>query len=301
MSPTKVRTIILASFLVVITIIPVVAFVLSQNFRSSSSANATPSTIKSSTTKTQVASKSGSILDIPGAETPIDGLPEQTPSPSPSAASVISGPTLGFKVSAEGRTTGDQTNKVFVGITQGNTPSSTPNYLLSFTVDVPTSGEFNQISLAGLTPGTSYTAYLKGQAQIATSSAFLMLPSTSTLNNGFALKLTTGDVNDDNVINQADYDIVRAYFGTTRASSNWNPILDFNLDGIINGFELGMISNRIGQTGATTGTTGPWISTPTGSPTSALPTNSNIGGQTNRTPTEEGYWMWIPNFDSQEN
>lgn len=289
------RMIILASFLVVIAIIPVAAFLLSQNFKSSSSANATQTVVKKPISKTQDATKSGSILDEPGAETPIDGG-DASPSPSPSPTTTVSGPTLGFKLSAEGRSSGDQSNKVFVGIVQGSSSGATPNYLLSFTVDVPSSGDYNQISLAGLTPGTSYTAYLKGQAQIATSSAFLMLPSTSTLNNGFALKLTTGDVNDDNVINQADYDIVRAYFGTTRASNNWNPILDFNLDGIVNGFELGMISNRIGATGATTGSTGPWISTPTSSPTSSLNTNSNIGGITSKNPTENGYWQWIPEY-----
>lgn len=294
MSPTRVRTIILAGFLIVITIIPVAAFVLSQNFRSSSSA-ASPSVVKKPVTKTQDASKSGSILDQPGAETPVDGANPST-SPSPSASADVTGPTLSFKINADARPSRDQSNKVFVGISQGTQTSTTPNYLLSFTVDVPASGEYNQVSLAGLTPGTNYTAYLKGQAQIATSSAFLMMPNVSTLNNGFALNLVTGDVNDDNVINQADYDIVKAYFGTTRASNNWNPILDFNLDGVVNGFELGVISNRIGSTGATTGTSGPWISTPTSGGSTMLPSKPNIGGAPDTKPTDQGYWMWIPEY-----
>lgn len=262
MSATRVRTIILAGFLIIITVIPVAAFLISKNFRTNSSA-ATPNLVQKPIIKTQEASKSGSIVDLPGAETPVDGL-NPTPSPSATPTSEISGPSLSFRIAADARPSGDQSNKLFVGISQGSATSNNPNYLLSFTVDVPPSGTYDQISLAGLTPGTTYMAYLKGQAQLATSSAFLMTPTVSTLNNGFPLHLITGDVNSDNVINQADYDIVRAYFGTTKASNNWNPILDFNLDGVINGFELGVISNKVGTVGSTsTGSSGAWMSTPT--------------------------------------
>lgn len=267
MPASKLRTIILVSYLVIIAVIPTAAFVLSKTFNTSSSAsNRAPSIKKQITTKLEASGSS--ILDeegVAGEDLSAAPSPQGSASPSASPTSesdlLVSGPTMSFSITSQGRPVGgDQSNQVFVGVYEGSQSGSTalttggsPTYLVSSTVSVPASGVYQNFSLAGLSIGKTYTVFLKGQAQIATSSAFLMRPGNSALNNGFALYLTTGDVNDDNTINQADYNILTAYFGVTRASSNWNPILDFNNDGIINGFELGMVSKNMAKTG-TSGT-----------------------------------------------
>ena len=204
------------------------------------------------------------------------------------------GPTLAFKLILEGRPAGNQASKVFVGISKGTTSGSQPNYLLSFTLDLPVTGEYSNLSLAGLDIGSSYTAYIKPTAQIATSSAFVMIPTQSSLNGGSALNLVTGDLNEDNVINTADYNLAKAAYGSTPGSQNWNEVADFNKDGVINNYDLAYITKNMGQTGSS----GVWQSTPqTGG------VSPNIGGESSSSafpkatinPSgQSGYWLWVP-------
>lgn len=206
----------------------------------------------------------------------IEALLTLTPSPQ-----VSFGPNLSLTVSLEGRPSQNQSAKVFVGIAAG-TPMPKPAYLLSFTVDIGPSGEYDGLSLAGLTVGSNYTAYIKGPAQIATASAFTLGPSINNLNNHQALILTSGDLNDDNTINSADYTIAKASFGTTSSSANWNSLADFNLDGIINNLDLGIINKNMGKSGLS----GTWYSPPP-STTSAVLKSSPLGGSS-------GHWLWVP-------
>lgn len=209
-------------------------------------------------------------------------LSEQTstlPVPTPSS-SISYGPTLNFKISLEGRPQNKMATKLFVGIAEGK-PAGTPSYLLQFNVDLPESGSFEGLSLAGLTPNNQYTAFLKSPAQIATSSAFLMVPTTTTLNNGNPINLTTGDLNEDNLINSADYVIAKSALGASPGSPNWNSLVDFNLDNIINSLDLGIILKNMSKTGET----GVWVSpTPQGSATSSG----------SPAPSGAGYWLWLP-------
>ncbi len=182
--------------------------------------------------------------------------PASTPSPSPTVA-VSFGPTMNLKLILEGRPKDKYAGKVFIGIAEGTSFSSGgPKYLLQFTIDLPSSGFFEGLSLAGLSAGTTYSAYIKPTVQIATSSAFIMSPSITNLNSGAPLTILTGDLNEDNTINSADYSIAKAAFGAIPSSSNWNENIDFNKDQRINSFDLGLIVKNFGKTGLS----GVWIS-----------------------------------------
>ena len=219
------------------------------------------------------------------AQQEIKNLLSASPTPTPSTATATTfGPTLDFSLILEGRPTNNQASSVFVGISAGSTAGSQQNYLLSFTVDLPASGTFTGLSLAGLTAGSQYTAFIKPTAQIATSSGFLMSSSVTNLNSGVALTFLTGDLNEDNVINTADYNIAKAAYGSTASSENWNSLADFNQDGIVNNYDMGYIFKNFSQTGQS----GHWISTPLS--TSSIPTKPATGGVA----SPSGYWLWVP-------
>lgn len=187
------------------------------------------------------------------------------------------GPTLSLKATLEGRPVSKQATKLFVGIVEGQLTSN-PKFLLSFSVDLPDNGTYSNLSLAGLSPGTKYTALLKGKAQIATASAFIMSPTVTNLNEGQAVNMLTGDLNEDNVINQADLSIAQS--GKIEA--------DLNQDGVVNAFDFAIITKNLNQIGAS----GVWTSPPpkvaTPSAGLALPVGSATDGST------FGYWLWIP-------
>lgn len=226
--------------------------------------------------------KSGKDFDSPDSADELESL-------SPTIATSF-GPTLSLSVTLEGRANKDQTTKLFIGIVEG-TLTSNPKFLLSFTVNLPSSGGYSNLSLAGLSTGSKYTALLKGSAQIATSSAFTMSPTVTKLNDGKPLNLLTGDLNDDNVISTADFAIVVGAFGATVSSKNWNEVADLNKDGLINTVDLAFVIKNMGKAGAS----GAW--------TSPLPQLSGSPGElseaspsaTGGIPDEsQGYWIWIP-------
>lgn len=205
------------------------------------------------------------------------------------------GPTLSLKVKLEGSPENNQTTKLFVGILEG-TLTSNPKFILNFSLNIPADGSYSNLSLAGLTSGSTYTALIKGAAQIASSSEFTMTPNVTNLNSGSAINLTTGDLNEDNTINSADYSIVKSLLGISQSSSKWNNNVDLNKDGVINLLDLLIVSNNLGKTGAS----GVWISPLSKTATSSgglreeatsssrLPVGSTTDGSTT------GYWMWIP-------
>lgn len=263
MFTTLKQKLLLAGFVILVISIPVGSYLLSQRQTVTSKAS---EKIDRSITKLEP------LKEVSPPSTLLS-----TPSATPSNANPVAyGPTLNLKVSLEGRPAGKNSTKLFIGIAEGK-PSGTPIYLLQFTVDVPDSGSFEGVSLAGLTPNNQYTTFLKGPAQIATSSAFLMVPTVTTLNNGNPIGLTTGDLNEDNLINSADYVIAKSALGATPSSSNWNSLVDFNLDNIINALDLGIILKNMSKTGES----GVWISpTPKGS----------------ASPSGQGYWLFIPSI-----
>lgn len=172
--------------------------------------------------------------------------PSSSPSSEPTVADNF-GPIMDFILYLEGRPKARQAAKVFVGIAEG-AASKNPTYLLQFTIDLPDDGKYPNVSLAGLTAGNSYTAYLKGPAQIATSSGFIMSAFTTHLNDNKPQTALSGDLNDDNTINEADLTVAK--------SGNLNA--DFNLDGKVNSFDLSFILKNMTKTGES----GVWVSQP---------------------------------------
>lgn len=211
-----------------------------------------------------------------------------TPSAESSSPTIATsyGPTMSLKVTLEGRPKDNQVTKLFVGIAEGASTTN-PKFVLSFSIDLPASGEYTNLSLAGLDLGYSYTALVKGSAQIAAGVTFTMSPTVNNLKDGEVINLTSGDLNDDNVINSTDYSIAQKALRATSVSSNWNENADLNKDGVINTFDLGIISKNIGQVG----TSGAWTSPiPKAATSSASLSSPPIGGPDN----SSGYWLWLP-------
>ncbi|MBI2018909.1 hypothetical protein HYS96_04370 [Candidatus Daviesbacteria bacterium] len=240
-------------------------------------------------------SSSSNLTNLSEADSTLEDLLKITPTPSPQATisptiATSFGPTLSFKITIEGRPKEKQAGKVFVGVLEGDLVTN-PKFLLTFLADVPASGEYGNLSIAGLNPGSKYTALLKGRGQIAKASTFIMSPAESKLNGGQALNLVSGDLNEDNIINTADYSIAQKAFNSTPTQSNWNKNADINDDGVVNIFDISVIIKNLGQVGDS----GVWVSPiPTATSSGALTEDSNnlpvgsSGGSNN------GYWLWIP-------
>lgn len=300
---------IIGGIVLLILLIPAGAYVLSLRYKTQSQAQeynfpvtspkteaTTSSRLKDALDRLNQQNSTGSTGSTAGTqtttETGLDG--------SGSDSQLILGPTLGFSVILQGRPLDNQATKAFLGIAAG-TAVTRPTYLLSFMVNIPSSGSFDGISLSGLDTGQTYTAYIKGESQIATSSSFTVKATPTNL---AALNLVTGDVNEDNVIDNSDYNLVKAAIGATPSSTKWNALFDFNMDNIINSWDLNIVLANLGKTGAS----GAWysyspISTAS---TSALLKTSAIGSQSGEiTPgtqqpqpaftNKKGYWMWVPN------
>ena len=284
---TFTQKLLLGIYVFILLSIPVGTYLVSQyqTIQSHAQEQKTTKSIAKVTPK-PTASPAKQLLNSSQASSYSDQTTSPTPSPSSPTIATSYGPTLSLKTTLEGRPQGHQATKLFVGVAEG-TLTANPKFLLSFTIDLPDSGEYSNLSLAGLTPGSSYTALLKGSAQIAASTVFTMSPTVTNLNDGQAVNLISGDLNDDNVINSADYTIAQKAMGATTNSPKWNANADINEDGIINAFDLGFITKNMGQTGAS----GAWTSPipKTGSPSASL-TSPSIGGPD----SSGGYWIWMP-------
>jgi len=66
---------------------------------------------------------------------------------------------------------------------------------------------------------------------------------------GLALTLLDGDVNGDNSISLADFGLLRAAYGSTPASPNWNANADLNGDGTVGLADFGILRAHFGQQG----------------------------------------------------
>lgn len=283
----------LSVYITLILSIPIGAYIISQDSEKKPSYQ---DKLILKQTITQGPISSPPTKSVQGVSKTLAEEPIPTAEPSPAVATLF-GPTLNFKVQIEGRGKDNQTGRFFIGILEGALKTN-PKFLLSYTLNLPASGEFSGLSLAGLETGTVYTAILKGPAQIATSSAFTLSPTTTTLNSGNPIFLTSGDLNEDNVINTSDYSFIRNILGASEGSSNWNENADFNKDGIINTFDAGIIVKNLGKTGAS----GAWISstqalggTSNEATPSALPSGSAEQPIQTKSPDgSKGYWIWVP-------
>jgi hypothetical protein len=293
---SKREKIILATIIALILLIPLSSLVIAQRINSQNLAS------KASTEKTPLeTSPSGSTLS-----SSLDELKKNLGATSDeittdnSSSQLSFGPTLTFSINIEGRPSTNQAAKLFLGLAQGGITTS-PQYLLSFKVSVPSTGTPPSVSLAGLTQGTTYTAYIKGPSQIATSSSFLVRPTETNIG---TLNMISGDLNEDNIIDTQDLTIINALLGTTPNSSNWNPNADLNSDGVVNSFDRGIVQKNQGKIGAG----GPWYSkisqlatpltTPPaiGSPSATLTATDSAKPSGSLSEHGGGYWMWVPEY-----
>lgn len=280
----------LGVFIALLLTIPIGSYLVTQRTAQKASASQVPSSLP--ITESTASAKLSPLDEI---RKLTEDLKNTTSTESAVTADSF-GPVLSFQLKLEGRPAGRQSSKVFVGLSDFTlNSSSAPKYLLSFTIDLPDNGTFNKLSLAGLTPGNKYSAYIKPSAQLATSSAFIMNPTTSFINNNQPLSLLTGDLNEDNVINSADYSIAKGALGSTPTSAGWNEIIDFNKDGIVNTLDLAFITKNMAKTGES----GVWVSPiPTTSSSTGLSYPPATGGLES-TPSSHpsgssGYWIWVP-------
>lgn len=288
------QRLLLGVYIFMILSIPVGAYLASQNQTVKSRASegkevkvvnkiATPSASPKSPAKELLSLSESDLTTQPPS-------PNSSSEPASPTIATSFGPTLSLKVSIEGRPKETQATKLFVGIMEGNL-SANPKFLLSFSVNLGKDGTYTNLSLAGLNSGSKYTALLKGSAQIATSSAFIMSPTVTNLNDGEAINLLTGDLNEDNTINSQDYTIAVKALNSTSVSKHWNENVDFNKDGVINLFDLALITKNLNKTGASGAWTSPLpkVATPSGSLASQ---SANL--PTGAPDSPGGYWMWIP-------
>lgn len=292
MFTTFLQKIILCVYVFIILSIPIGAYVVSsrqesQNTKTSASED-TPVTkpLPSLSPADELKLASQNKATVSATPTPQDSQPLST--------ATSFGPTMNIKLILEGRPQNNQAAKVFVGIAAGSVSVNSPTYILSFTIDIPVTGIFEGLSLAGLTENTEYVAYIKGPAQIATSSAFIMSPSVTKLNSDKPLTLTSGDLNEDNIIDIADYNIIKTALGTDSKSSSWNDNVDLNKDGKINTFDLSIVSKNQGKIGAS----GVWYSKPPTATSSGSPNLATASGSPSVQDSSNfgGYWLWVPRF-----
>ena len=276
----------LGLYIFLILSIPVGAYLVSesQTIKSKASEGKTitkvaPKSATSSASARQILNDSES--DLADLASILDTSPTPTPSPDSSSPTIATsfGPTLSLKATLEGRPASNQATKLFVGIAEGSLTSN-PKFLLSFSINLPADGKYANLSLAGLSSGSTYTALLKGAAQIAASKTFVMSPTVTNLNGGEALNMLSGDLNEDNAITSSDYAIVQKAYGATSTSANWNSLADLNADGVINSFDLSIVSKNLNKTGDS----GTW--------TSPIPqASSSASLQEGSSPAVGGYWI----------
>jgi hypothetical protein len=290
----------LGIFVIIIIGIPVGAYFLSSQQEKEAETKSAPKPSPSAKTITQVPSPNPSSAAKQLGQSPTSST-KASPSATPSSA-VGFGPTMDFKVTLEGRPATYQAAKVFLGIADG-AATVKPTYLLIYSVDTSATGDYSGLSLAGLTAGTQYTAYIKGPAQLDSATTFTMASAVTKLNNALAIHLLSGDLNEDNVVNSADFSIASSSFGANENSSNWNALADFNRDGTINTIDISIIMKNFGKSGAT----GPVTSTPGGQATSSAQLNTPLGGPDEATVSlirpsnpfgeTKGHWLWIPEIE----
>ncbi len=285
----------LGVYIFILLSIPVGAFLASQNQNTKSRANETATKSAVQTTPKPTTTSAAKELLSASESNLVTLSSTSSASPSSSTEPTIAttfGPTLSLKEVIQGRPANNQSTRLFLGIIQGDLTSN-PKFILNFTVNVPSSGEYSNFSLAGLNPGSKYTAIVKGSSQIATSSAFIMSPNVTNLNDGQPINMLSGDLNEDNVINAADYSIAQKALNSTSTSSNWNENADLNKDGVVNIFDLAIINSNIGKIGAS----GAWTSP---IPKSASSSASLSGSHPIGSPEggDQGYWIWVPHISA---
>lgn len=199
---------------------------------------------------------------------------------------------LKLRVKMNDRILNNQSSQLFVGIGQGEAMVN-PKYVLSFLVNLDQNGQYSGISLTGLEPNSIYTAYIKGISQLATTREFSFQTGLADLG---LITLISGDVNNDNQIDQSDVLLVKKNMGKNSHSLNFDSSLDVNNDGIINSLDLSIIMQNLGKSGEAGVIFPSQLNEAT---KSAELQNPDVTGspESSSSAQKNGYWLWIPKLE----
>ena len=119
---------------------------------------------------------------------------------------------------------------------------ATTSATITETVTAAADGTF---SLTGIPAGT-YTLSIKGSRSLRKDMA---VDTTSGTVSGLTVPLLAGDLNGDNAVTLSDLAMLRAAYGSTPTSTNWNPNADLNGDGAVTLSDLAILRANYGKTG----------------------------------------------------
>ena len=109
------------------------------------------------------------------------------------------------------------------------------------------------VSMTGLTGNFTVATSLFGPYDIAIEGPGFLRRVVPGVNiTAFATLSTTlinGDINGDNLIGTADFNALRAAWGSTPSSSNWNPLADLNGDGFVGTADFNLLRSNWGTAG----------------------------------------------------
>ena len=95
-------------------------------------------------------------------------------------------------------------------------------------------------------PFGTYTLGIKGNGWLQKDTA---VDVSTTSVSGLSVAPLAGDINGDNAVTLSDLALLRAAYGSTPASANWNPNADLNGDGAVTLGDLALLRANYGKTG----------------------------------------------------
>lgn len=128
---------------------------------------------------------------------------------------------------------------------------------LTFTL-TPTGTTAGSISTRSLTPAAdgaftltnvpagTYTLGIKGAQWLRRDTP---VDTTGGSVSGLSVFLLSGDINNDNQVTTADYDILNAAYGSTPGSPKWNAAADLDGSGRVNALDYALLQGNLGKTG----------------------------------------------------
>lgn len=119
------------------------------------------------------------------------------------------------------------------------------NALIETAVGTTTAG--HQFSFPTNQPAGNYKLRIKGVNRFMAKSQPLTLSATGAT--GLTYTLVNGDANGDNVVGNADFNILRTAFGGSAPNPPYNLAADFNGDGVVGNADFNILRTYFGQNG----------------------------------------------------
>ncbi|MEI7985847.1 MAG: S8 family serine peptidase [Armatimonadota bacterium] len=109
------------------------------------------------------------------------------------------------------------------------------------------------VSMTGLTGTFQINSNLFGPHDVMIEGASFLRRVVPAVNvtafTTVSTNLINGDINGDNVIGTADFNLLRTAFGSNSSSANWNPNADLNGDGVVGTADFNILRTNFGQIG----------------------------------------------------